>query len=246
MKIDSIRASQASIAAGERIYAIGDIHGRLDLFTTLIDLIRHDVEQRAVCRTRLLLIGDLIDRGPDSASLLATIRPHVTQNQGLIVLKGNHEQIMVEALQGDREALAGWLRFGGDQTLRSWGIPDAAFDGDLDEIYAAAKQAVPGDVIDWLDNLPTSYQSGDFFFVHAGIKPGVALKKQNERDMLWIGDQFLAHEEFHPAIIVHGHSIVEDGPIFQNNRIALDTGAYRTGKLSAVAFEGTRKWTITT
>ena len=246
MKIDSLRASQGSIAAGERIYAIGDIHGRLDLFTTLIDLIRHDIEQRDPCRTRLLLIGDLIDRGPDSASLVATIQPHVTRNQGLIVLKGNHEQIMVDALQGDREALANWLRFGGEATLRSWGAPDAAFNGDLEEIYAAAKHAVPGDVIDWLDNLPTSYQSGDFFFVHAGIKPGVALKRQSERDLLWIGDEFLTHQEAHPAIIVHGHSIVEAGPVFQNNRIALDTGAYRTGKLSAVVFEGAKKWIIAT
>jgi serine/threonine protein phosphatase 1 len=234
-------------ARGERIYAIGDVHGRLDLFVRLVALIRQDAETRPPPRrTRILLIGDLIDRGPSSAELVERLRTLQAGGMDIVVLKGNHELMMVAALRGDLYALEDWLRFGGDETLRSCGLSDDTFALPLSDLLAAAGDAVPTAAIDWLDALPLTARSGDYVFVHAGIRPGVPLKRQQPGDLLWIADEFLDHEAAHPAMIVHGHTIVEDGPHLLANRIAIDTGAYRTGRLSAVALEEDRQWTITT
>lgn len=234
-------------ARGERIYAIGDVHGRLDLFVQLVALIRQDAEGRpAPRRTRILLIGDIVDRGPSSAELVERLRALQAGGMDIVVLKGNHELMMVAALRGDFYALEDWLRFGGNETLRSWGLSDDALALPLPDLLAAAGKAIPREAIDWLDALPLTARSGDYVFVHAGIRPGVSLKRQHPGDLLWIADEFLDHADPHPAVIVHGHTIVEDGPHLLPNRIAIDTGAYRTGRLSAVALEEDRQWTITT
>jgi serine/threonine protein phosphatase 1 len=234
------------IAPRQRIYAIGDVHGRFDLFVRLVALIREDSERREPVPTTLVLIGDLVDRGPDSRRIVDRLRELQAGGMDIVVLKGNHEQIMVASLGGDVETLGHWLRFGGDATLRSWGVPDEAFDLPPEKLLAAAQAAVPRETIAWLDALPLTYRSGDMFFVHAGIRPGVPLKQQHPADLLWIAHEFLDEDAAHPALIVHGHTIVEDGPAVLPNRIALDTGAYRTGRLSAVAFEDDRQWMLTT
>jgi serine/threonine protein phosphatase 1 len=231
---------------GERIYAIGDVHGRLDLFSKLMTLIRRDSETREPKPTKLVLIGDMVDRGPDSAELVERLYEFSAQSPDLVILQGNHEEIMIDALDGDTEALAYWIKFGGDATLRSWGISQSEIDGPSDILLARAREAIPPKLVRWLKKLPRSFQSGDFYFVHAGIKPGVPLKSQHPRDQLWIGREFLECDSDHPAIVVHGHSIVEDGPELRPNRIALDTGAYRTGRLSAVGFDGDERWVLAT
>ena len=234
-----------SVPRGDRIYAIGDIHGRLDLFMILIERIREDAARRPARRTRLVLIGDVVDRGPSSAELVNHLMRFGRQTERLIVLRGNHEQVMIEALRGDLEALQSWLRFGGEETLKSWGVRDESFGGSLEDLYRAASVAIGPDVFLWLNSLPFSYRSGDFFFVHAGIRPGVALDEQDPEDMLWIGDEFTSATQEHEAIVVHGHTICEHGPEILRNRIGLDTGAYRTDRLAAVGFEGSRQWVIT-
>jgi serine/threonine protein phosphatase 1 len=234
-----------SVTRGDRIYAIGDIHGRLDLFETLIARIREDATVRPAKRTRLLLIGDMIDRGPSSAQLLRQLMKVDLRNERMIILRGNHEEIMLSAMGGDLEALEGWLRFGGDETLKSYGMAAEDLDLSLEEIHSKAVQLIGRDVLQWISDLPFSYRSGDFFFVHAGIRPGVPINAQDRDDMLWIREDFTEATDDHEVIVVHGHTIFEYGPEILRNRIGLDTGAYRTGRLSAVGFEGGRQWVIT-
>lgn len=233
------------IARGERIYAVGDVHGRLDLFSDIVRRIRSDAEHLPPRRTRLILIGDVVDRGPDSRALVEHLCVHAG-DPNLIVLRGNHEQMMLNAVAGDMQSLTAWLRFGGDATLRSWNFSDEELALDPSELAHVLKDRFPKAVLSWIRQLPFSYKSGDFFFAHAGISPGVPLDEQEPGSLMWIGDEFLSFEGDHPAVIVHGHTIVETGPDIRRNRIALDTGAYRTNRLSAVCFEGSRQWTIVT
>jgi len=234
------------VAPGERIYAIGDVHGCFDLFEDLIGRIREDDEARTPRRTTIIQVGDLIDRGPRSADVVDLMMHFTRLSKHLVVLKGNHEQVMVDALHGDLGMLNGWLRVGGRETLASWGVPSESLERSQKDILKIARKAIPRKTRTWLNDLPVHYQSGDFLFVHAGIRPGVPLARQEEDDLLWIADEFLDASEAHFAVIVHGHSIDEAGPVLRENRIALDTGAYRTGRLSAVAFEGTEQWVIST
>lgn len=235
-----------ALAPGERVYAIGDVHGCFDLLESLVTRIRADDASRASCRTTILLIGDIVDRGPRSADVVGLLMPLAQRTDRLVVLKGNHEDMMVHALRGDLVVLQTWLRLGGDATLRSWGVPAEALGEPGRDLLKAARSKVKRKTLAWLDELPLSYKSGDFFFVHAGIRPGVSLAKQDPDDLIWIRDEFLTNDDMHPAVIVHGHTIAADGPELRHNRIGLDTGAYRTGKLSAVGFDGEDRWTLTT
>ena len=233
-----------TIRSSERIYAIGDIHGRFDLFCEIIRRIRIDATHQPARKTRILVIGDMVDRGPGSADVIKRIFKF-SSNSNLIVLRGNHEQMMIQSLGGDLRSLEAWLRFGGRETLSSWGLSDEALVRPLNEILSAARRVVNSDIMWWMNRLPLSYISGDFLFVHAGIRPGVALGAQSPEDLLWIGEEFTKSEAHHPAVIVHGHTICETGPELLRSRVGIDTGAYRTGRLSAVAFEGGRQWTLT-
>lgn len=237
---------QAQIAGGERIYAIGDIHGRLDLFSDLMRRIRRDAENRRAMKTRVVLIGDIIDRGPDSAELMRRLHQFSGRRNDLVILRGNHEDVMLEALKGDLTALDSWRRFGGDATLRSWGLEEIVVSGPLGRLRDAARSVIPRAIVKWLSLLPLSFRSGNVFFVHAGIRPGFDLDEQQDEDLMWIGREFLESQDDHPAVIVHGHSIVSEGPEFHGNRIAIDTGAYRSGQLTAVGFEEDRQWVLST
>ena len=237
----------ASIPRGQRVYAIGDIHGRLDLFQALVARIRADNAARGPARVRLILLGDLVDRGPDSAELVSRCRSLALQSRDFLVLKGNHEAIMLDALRGNVGALALWLRTGGGATLRSWGVPEAWLGhGASPDLIAAARERVPADILVWLDALPTRYRVGDYLFVHAGVRPGVPIARQTAEDMLWIRREFLDSAVDHSAVVVHGHSISESGVEIRPNRIGIDTGAYRTDILTALALEDDRRWTLAT
>lgn len=230
---------------GERIYAIGDIHGRLDLLRELLaKLEAHDADLPTPRSRHIVLLGDLVDRGPESGGVLEFVHDVTTRTDSIIVLQGNHEQVMLQALAGEPGVLRHWLRMGGDITLRSYGIEpnDFTADGDL---IAHANKVIPQNILAWLRNLPLTARSGDYFFCHAGVRPGVPLRRQAPLDLLWIREEFLEAEESYGAVIVHGHS-VNTSVEMRANRIGVDTGAYRTGVLTALYLEGTTRATFST
>lgn len=238
-------ASRPALPSGNRVYAIGDIHGRLDLFERLLTQIRHDSEARPPADVSLILLGDLIDRGPESRGVVSKAREGVPWAK-TIVLMGNHEAVMLDVLDGQTETLAQWLRFGGVETLLSWGIPRALIaEGTRTEILDALRAAVTTEERTLLARMRTSLRMGDYYFVHAGIRPEVPLDKQNDEDRLWIREEFLDSKKKHGAMIVHGHSInpeIEQLP----NRIGLDTGAYASGKLTALGLQDQERWFLST
>jgi len=222
----------------ERVYAIGDVHGRFDLFKKLLGLIERDHVARGDIPARIVLLGDIVDRGPWSASMVKLCMKLTISSERFKVLKGNHEAAMVDALRGDLTALEFWLRFGGRETLASWGLDEAFIDhAPRHELMLAAGRQIGRTTLEWLDDLPLWDRHDGYFFVHAGIRPGRPFKRQKPQDLLWIREEFLASEADHGAIVVHGHTIHEDGPDIRPNRIGIDTGAYRTGCLTALVVE---------
>lgn len=237
--------SLPSTAAGDRVIAIGDVHGRYDLLCELIS--RLEVEPPLPGgRTSLVFIGDLVDRGPHSRQVLHLVRHAQAMQPDVIVLKGNHEEAMAGAWRGDMDALSGWLGVGGIETLESFGVDPERLDPHRpDRALPLLRAAVPEVVIDWLDALPLWWRSGDYLLVHAGIRPGIPLERQDPSDLLWIRQEFLDHEAAHEAMIVHGHTVVPDVEI-RDNRIGIDTGAYLTDRLSALCLSGTERRIVTT
>jgi len=235
-----------SVGAGRRVYAIGDIHGRYDLFQKLVRAIVADHGERgAVDEFRIILLGDLIDRGPDSASVVSLAIAMAELWQGFSCLKGNHEEILGNAFRGDHAALR-FFRGLGRETLLSYGIgEDVIADEDDSALQTAILTQVPEAHRDFLTGLPSFLVVGDYLFVHAGIRPGIALEDQDGRDMRWIRGDFLDHGPAHPHMIVHGHNITEFVDE-QHNRIGIDTGAYASDKLTAIGLEGTERWFLST
>lgn len=244
-----ITKKTAQISDGHRIYAIGDVHGCFDLLAELFKRIEEDSKKRQAAKTKIIILGDFIDRGPKSAEvcdLLYSLRDY----EGVICLKGNHEEAMLESLGGDLRALRFWLEFGGCATLESWGLDSilirrASLGENQHELIAAMHDVIPAGMIEWLSKLPLTHRDGDYFFVHAGIRPGVSLNAQKAEDLLWIREPFLSSLRRHEAVIVHGHSETTLAT-FSSNRIGIDTAAYRTGCLTALGLESDQQWKIET
>lgn len=236
-----------AVPVGTRIYAIGDIHGRYDLFEQLLALIASDEDSRpSVTTTSLILLGDLIDRGPDSAKVVDRAITLFNERPDVTVLKGNHEEILLNAADGDRRSLALFDRVGGRETLISYGVDSRQYDeANLHELADIIRRAVPQDHFAFLDAAIDIRRIGDYAFVHAGIKPGVALSEQIPDHLRWIRDAFLSSRVKHEAVIVHGHTITDDVELLPN-RIGIDTGAYRSGRLSALGLEGKDQWILQT
>jgi serine/threonine protein phosphatase 1 len=236
---------EPSLPPGHRVYAVGDVHGRLDLFDRLIESIRQDNAARPAAEVTLILLGDLIDRGPDSSGVVDRARAGVPWARTIAIM-GNHEAVMLDVLDGKGDLLRNWLGFGGKAALRSWGVAESVLEGGSQEdILDAARRAVPAAARAWLGRMRPNLRMGDYYFVHAGIRPGVPLDKQIDEDRLWIREDFLESKKKHGAMIVHGHSInteVEE----RTNRIGLDTGAYASGRLTAIGLEGRERWFMAT
>lgn len=233
----------ARLPEGRRLYAIGDVHGEAALLRDLLDRIDADSRCRAPMRTTLVFLGDFIDRGAQAADLLLAFC--ATDAPDLVFLKGNHEAALVDVYRGDEEALSFWVRFGGRATLQGLGI-DVPATGFIDpaRILWQLRDALDSDVIDWLDGLPHSFSLGDYYFCHAGIRPGIPLRKQDQDDLLWIREPFLSSDRDHGKVVVHGHTIEPDGPLFGRNRIGIDTGAHEHGRLTAIGLEGKEQWVL--
>ncbi len=227
--IDTIEAP-ATLAPGRRVYAIGDVHGCADRLRELHARIADDLAARPVEAPLLLHIGDYVDRGPDSAGVVARLAagPPIA-GVSTVNLIGNHEETMLHALDGDRAAATDWLFSGGREALASWGLnPD-------------------GPRGDWLASLPPSdvafvrelalwHREGDYLFVHAGIRAGVPLEEQARQDLLTIRQPFLTYEAPFGIVVVHGHTPTTN-PVVRPNRIGIDTGAVFGGRLTCAVLE---------
>ncbi len=226
----------ASPPPGERLYVVGDIHGRLDLFKCLLAGIDQDDTSQGPAKTTIILLGDLVDRGPQSAAVLALARELKAQRPVRILI-GNHEDMFLGSFT-DTNILRHFIKHGGRETILSYGMSEKKYnDYSLEELQAAMTYLVPQADREFMQSFEEYFQMGDYTFVHAGIHPEVPLEEQRRHDMLWIRDPFLRYPHQHPGIIVHGHTIFEQVDV-RSNRIGIDTGAYRSGRLTALVLEG--------
>jgi serine/threonine protein phosphatase 1 len=232
---------------GIRVYAIGDIHGRLDLLDALLASIEADDHARgAGARTRYVFLGDLIDRGPDSRGVVERLMQLAADGLDARFLMGNHEQVFLRALEGDVRALRFLVRIGGRETLLSYGISEEDYRShDFDELARLAAEKVPAAHRTFLAAFEKWIALGDYLFVHAGIRPGIAIEDQEASDLYWIRDDFLRHRDSFGKMVVHGHSITEEIDV-RANRIGIDTGAFASGKLTAIGLEGAERWFLST
>lgn len=233
-------------ARDRRAYVVGDVHGRLDLLDQLIDKIHADIAEREPVETLLVFLGDLIDRGPASKQVVERLRTYGHQGVRTIFLLGNHEEVLLRILEGDASLIPSWLRFGGANTLESYGI-DALVLASLPDDAAIAKlrKAVPSEHVEFLKSFVDTCRFGDYLFVHAGVRPGIPLEEQRQSDLRWIREPFLSDGTAHGFVVVHGHSIsleIEE----RKNRIGIDTGAFATDVLTALGIEGTERWYLDT
>jgi serine/threonine protein phosphatase 1 len=238
------RLAIARVPEGQRVYAIGDVHGYFDLLAGLIKRIKADNAQRASAETHVILLGDLMDRGPHSAQVIEYLRAYRDDFATFHFIAGNHEEAMLASLTGaiPQEEI-GWLDFGGRETMLSYGADPLLLDAPGPDFAAEMRRFVPRIHLDFLEAFVDSIQIGDYLFVHAGIRPGVPIDRQDSRDLRWIRQPFLDDERDHGVVVVHGHSITEQ-PDIRHNRIGIDTSAYRHGVLTALALEGGDRWLL--
>jgi serine/threonine protein phosphatase 1 len=228
--------------AGARAYAVGDIHGRLDLLEPLLAKIAEDARTRPARRTYIIFLGDLIDRGPDSAGVVERLRNYRPDFATPIFLAGNHEEVMLRVVEGEPDILSDWLKFGGAECLASYGIDAGALTRmEPNKVVELLRSKIPRAHIEFLEGFADTFQFGDYLFVHAGIRPGIPLAEQDQFDLRWIREPFLSGTDEHGPIVVHGHTIVSEVDE-RSNRICIDTGAYHSGILTAVGIEDDQRW----
>ena len=232
------RSSSPSGSPGKRAYAIGDIHGCFDLLLDLVAQIEDDNARRAPKELALVFLGDLIDRGPSSRSVVQFLRDELSVRHTCHFIAGNHEEILVRALSGETQLIRPWLQQGGLACAESYGVQSREL-RDLDEfeLREVLLSAIPSDDIQFMSGFHDYVRFGDYLFVHAGIRPGIPFEHQTPQDMRWIREPFLRSRIDHGLVVVHGHTISREVDTCAN-RIGLDTGAYRSGVLSALMIDG--------
>lgn len=224
------------------LYAIGDIHGHLGLLQGAHDLIADDIARNG--SGPVVHVGDLVDRGPDSRGVIDFLINGLAEGRDWVILKGNHDRMFTRFMadpfdpEPGLRAELGWLhpRLGGSDTLRSYGVANAG-DRPVAKVHSEAANAVPSAHLGFLASRPTLHRAGDCVFVHAGIRPGVALEDQTEIDLVWIREPFLSHTEGFGPLIVHGHTALDEATHY-GNRLNIDSSAAYGGPLSAVVIEG--------
>ena len=229
---------------GVRLYAFGDIHGCRAELDRLLDAVDADDARRGPARTMLIFLGDVVDRGPDSAGVVERLMELSRTRTAVRFLKGNHEELFLQALDGEKEALRVFCRVGGRETIMSYGVDEQEYNAlDYDDLAVRLETLVPASHRAFIERFEDMVQSGDYAFVHAGIRPEVPLEDQRGADLRWIRSAFIDYRRAHPKVIVHGHTISEEVDR-QPNRIGIDTGAFRTGRLTALGIEGADTWTL--
>lgn len=237
---------QPMVAPGQRIYAIGDIHGRADLLEQLIAMIEADDAARGDAEILLIFLGDLIDRGPDSAGVVERVGQLLSAGDQVRLIKGNHEEVFAAAATGCSKSTRLLMKIGGYETLESYGISRAEADeGTMQDLADLLKQRIPQAHLAILNRGEDMVRSGDYVFVHAGIRPGVILDQQKPSDLRWIRGPFLDTRRRDPFVVVHGHTPTE-AVEFLPDRIGIDTGACYSGKLTALGLEGAERWVLQT
>ena len=234
--------SGPAVPAGERYYVVGDIHGRLDLFEALIEAIESDISESGDIEVKVVLLGDLIDRGPQSAGVIKRTMQW-QESRNVRILAGNHEEMFLQSFD-DIEVLRHFLKHGGRETILSFDLPMKEYRKlAIEELHARLPSIVPEKVREFVANFEGLIEAGDYVFVHAGIKPDVPLEDQKRSDLLWIRERFLRHKGRFPKTVVHGHTIFEEIEI-KRDRIGIDTGAFRSGVLTALVLEGSERRAI--
>ena len=227
---------EASAPEGMRLYAVGDTHGHLSLTRTLFDKIEADLAGLPPPRHRIIMLGDYCDRGPDTNGLIDFLIAQANRHD-MVFLLGNHDQRMLDFADGIDETPFNFFRYGGVETLQSYGV-EPGEEHEWPVASRAFSRALPAAHRRFLSSLKLHHHEGDYFFAHAGVKPGIALDVQQAKDLIWIRHEFLQHQGDFGKVIVHGHT-PWDWVDIQPNRINVDTGAYDTGILSCVVLEGT-------
>lgn len=234
----------ASTPADTVIYAIGDVHGRSDLLELLTARIVEDAAGRRAGKRLLVCLGDYVSRGTGSRRVIEMLLAPPPAGFDRVTLRGNHEDYVLRFLDGDLDAGRRWFLWGGLAVLPDYGIEigprDWHADATLAEVRRHLADKLPAEHLAFVRNTRTSYRSGDYLFVHAGVRPGVPLADQDVHDLMWIRQPFIGSTADHGAVVVHGHCIVDE-PEMCANRIGIDTGAFETGVLTCVALEGERR-----
>lgn len=239
-----------SVPSGCRVYAIGDVHGRADLFDQLLARIAEDAAQYGHKVPTLVFLGDFVDRGPQSKEVVDRLIAGPPSSgplarAGWIALRGNHEDYLVRFFT-DQGSGRAWSANGGIATVESYAGPLTNEQRtDLAALQLAFTRTLPRNHLRFLSRLPLWHRIGDYLFVHAGIRPGTRLEDQDPADLLWIRDEFLFDPTPHPWVVVHGHS-QRPLPEVRANRIGIDTGAYRSGVLTALVLDGTTQHFLST
>ncbi|MFM7027533.1 MAG: metallophosphoesterase [Chakrabartia sp.] len=247
-QISAPLSSRHALPPGERAYAIGDVHGRIDLLDALIAQIDADNKARGKADCWLIFLGDLIDKGPHSRAVIERALELSASPRACIFLMGNHEELLLRLWTGDARAADPFLTYGGIACLQSYGLdaPESQITKlDGKEVVAAVRDHVPETHIRFLKKFAPICQMGDYAFVHAGARPGIALADQDPLDLRWIRGDFTRSKADFGAMIVHGHTIVKT-PEIRSNRIGIDTGAYASGRLTALGLQGQDRWFLST
>ena len=240
------KTSQAEIPEGRRVYAVGDIHGRADLLDDLIAMIDEDERARGPAQTTLIFLGDIVDRGPASAAVIDRLRGLAHDRSDVRFLLGNHEEIFLGALDGEPKALRLFCRIGGRETVLSYGMEAAEYERlDYEELVQRLEALVPDEHREFLRAFEDMIVIGDYAFVHAGVRPDTPLDLQRTSDLRWIRDPFLDHRSTLEKTIVHGHTMTDEIER-RGHRIGIDTGAYTSGRLTALGMEGAETWALQT
>ena len=233
--IDVTKESSLGHESATVVYAIGDIHGRLDLLKGMHDLIAADIARTQPASPLICYLGDYVDRGPNSAQVIEALTKSGQDGIGRIFLKGNHEDRMVEFLDDPVEKGPAWMQFGGREALQSYGVsvPNVGEAVSWPKIRDDLVSRLPAHHLHFLKGLDLAFRWRDYLFVHAGLHPERSLDRQSAHDLMWIREPFLNSDRAWGVTVVHGH-VIEPAVVFRPNRIGIDTGAYKTGRLTSL------------
>jgi len=229
--------NEAQIEPGLRVYAVGDIHGCLTQLDDLLLRIERDLAECKVERHKIIFLGDYVDRGPENKCVLDRLLGLKNANSEFVFLMGNHDERMVKFIEQPKLVWDDMMKWGGVQTLGSYGVVARPGESE-DSVSKRFVAAVPDEHLEFLKSLEFKHIEDDYFFCHAGVRPGVQLADQADHDLIWIRDDFRYHEGAFEKVIIHGHT-PQEAPEVKSNRVNVDTYCYKTGVLTAVVLEQT-------